>query len=44
MAEDRERDAALVLAGYRVLRFTWAHVIDRPHYVADTIRRALATT
>jgi hypothetical protein len=44
LAEDRERDAVLVLAGYRVLRFTWAHVTERPWYVAETIRRALATS
>lgn len=27
---DRERQNALVLAGWTVLRFTWAHVRDRP--------------
>ena len=30
-----------LLAGYRVLRFTWEHVTARPAYVAGTLRRAL---
>ena len=38
---DRERQNALVLAGWTVLRFTWADVRDRPRHVADQIRRAL---
>jgi len=36
---DRERQNLLVLAGYRVLRFTWEH-LDEPHYVLETIRQA----
>ena len=40
-AEDRERDVGLVLAGYRVLRFTWGQVTRRPSYVARAVRRAL---
>jgi very-short-patch-repair endonuclease len=39
-AEDRERDVELVLAGYRVLRFTWTHVTGRPKYVARAVQRA----
>jgi hypothetical protein len=39
-ATDRERDVALVLAGYRVLRFTWEQVTQRPSYVARSVRRA----
>jgi very-short-patch-repair endonuclease len=38
---DRERDVALVLAGYRVLRFTWDQVTRRPDYVARAIGAAL---
>jgi hypothetical protein len=38
---DRERDVALVLAGYRVLRFTWEQVTRRASYVARSVRRAL---
>jgi hypothetical protein len=40
-ADDRERDVGLVVAGYRVLRFTWDHVTRRPSYVARAVRRAL---
>jgi hypothetical protein len=36
--EDRRRDALLGAAGWRVLRFTWRQVVDRPEFVA----RALA--
>ena len=38
---DRERQNALVLAGWTVLRFTWADVRDRPEWVAVQIERAL---
>lgn len=38
---DRERQNALVLAGWTVLRFTWHDVCRRPAAVAATIRRAL---
>jgi very-short-patch-repair endonuclease len=34
----------LVLAGYRVLRFTWEQVTRRPAYVAATLRRACGVT
>jgi hypothetical protein len=35
---DRERDVALTLAGWRVLRFTWRHITARPAWVAAAIR------
>ena len=38
---DRRRDADLVRAGYRVLRFTWRMITSRPAEVAATIRAAL---
>jgi len=38
---DRERDVELTLAGYRVLRFTWEQVRDRPEYVVSAILAAL---
>jgi very-short-patch-repair endonuclease len=38
---DRERDNAASLAGWRVLRFTWQMVTERPEYVVATIREAL---
>ena len=41
---DRARDLTLVLAGYRVLRFTWEHVTRRPSYVAAGLRRAFGVT
>jgi hypothetical protein len=41
MSDDRERDVVLVLAGYRVLRFTWAQVTRGPKYVATAVRRGL---
>ena len=34
---DRERDVRLEVAGWRVLRFTWVHVSDRPAWVAASI-------
>ena len=39
---DRERDAGALAHGWRVLRFTWTDVHDRPDYVIDTIRDVLA--
>ena len=39
---DRERQNALVLAGWRVLRFTWAMLRDHPERVVEAIRQALA--
>lgn len=40
--DDRERQNALVTAGYRVLRFTWEDLNRRPDYIVATVRRALA--
>ena len=34
---DRERDARLTAAGYRVVRFTWRQVIEQPAFVAGVI-------
>ncbi|MFT3861777.1 endonuclease domain-containing protein [Micropruina sp.] len=39
---DRVRQNALVLAGYRVLRFTWRQVTEQPDAVIQTIQAALA--
>lgn len=38
---DRERDADLTLAGYRVLRFTYMQVMGRELYVAGRLRALL---
>jgi hypothetical protein len=38
---DRERDVELTLAGYRVLRFTYEQVTQRPEYVISAILSAL---
>jgi very-short-patch-repair endonuclease len=40
--QDRERDARLTVAGYRVVRFTWRQLVERPRYVAATLRSLLA--
>jgi very-short-patch-repair endonuclease len=37
---DRSRQNALVMAGWTVLRFTWADLTDRPGYVVHLISRA----
>jgi very-short-patch-repair endonuclease len=37
---DRERDVELVLAGWRVLRFTWTQVTTRPRWVARSVTGA----
>ena len=39
---DRTRQNALVLAGWTVLRFTWADVMERPEQVIAAIAMALA--
>ncbi len=39
---DRRRDADLLAAGYRTLRFTWRHVHDDPEWVVARLRAALA--
>jgi hypothetical protein len=41
--DDRERDARMLLAGYRVVRFTWRQLTGRPEYVVATLRALLAT-
>jgi very-short-patch-repair endonuclease len=38
---DRWRQNALVLAGWRVLRFTWRMVEDHPDHFTRQVRRAL---
>ena len=40
--DDRRRSNALLLAGWRVLRFSWEDVVDRPDEVVATVRAALA--
>jgi very-short-patch-repair endonuclease len=39
---DRERDVALRIAGWTVLRFAWEHVTDRGAWVAGAVRKCLA--
>jgi hypothetical protein len=41
---DRERDRQALLHGWRVVRFTWSDVMQRPDEVADTVRRLLSAT
>jgi hypothetical protein len=38
---DRERDRAAQLRGWRVLRFTWYDVSERPDHVVETVCAAL---
>lgn len=38
LQRDLTRQNLLVMAGWTVLRFTWADVVQRPEMVADTIR------
>lgn len=40
--DDRRRGNALVLAGWRVLRFSWEDAVRHPEYVVATVRAALA--
>lgn len=40
--KDRWQQNALVLAGWRVLRFTWAMIENHPDRVVDTVRSGLA--
>ena len=39
-ARDREKDVRLEIAGWRVLRFAYEHVVNRPAWVAHAIRLA----
>jgi very-short-patch-repair endonuclease len=39
--EDRVRDAALMAAGYRVVRITWRRLEDDPDGVAELIRKLI---
>jgi len=39
---DRARDAQLLLAGYRVVRFTWRQITKQPHHVAATLQGLLS--
>jgi very-short-patch-repair endonuclease len=39
--DDRRRDADLLAAGYRVVRFTWRQVTDEPLHVANTLQLLL---
>jgi very-short-patch-repair endonuclease len=39
---DRTRRNALIAAGWTVLNFTWADLIERPTYVPDSIHQSLA--
>jgi len=39
--DDRRRDNALVLAGWRVIRITWRMIVDVPEHVAALLRTAL---
>ena len=38
---DRRRDAALQVAGFRVVRFTWRQITEEPHAVAAILRALL---
>jgi very-short-patch-repair endonuclease len=40
--DDRKRDQALVVAGYRVVRFTYRQVVDTPDDVGAALARLLA--
>jgi very-short-patch-repair endonuclease len=40
--DDRRRDNAAQLAGWRVFRFTWDDIVKRPDYVLATLAAALA--
>jgi len=39
--EDRRRDVELMLAGWRVARFTWAAIVNEPAMVANRLARLL---
>lgn len=39
---DRERDRKLVAAGWRIVRFTWADIQERPERAVAELRALLA--
>ena len=39
---DRRRHNALLYAGFRVVRFSWSDVLNRPDYVIATVKRLLS--
>jgi very-short-patch-repair endonuclease len=39
---DRRRQNALLSLGWRVIRFTWADLTERPDYVLNVVRHVLA--
>lgn len=39
---DRRRDRAALMVGWKVLRFTWEELTERPHEVVAQLRRVLA--
>lgn len=39
---DRTKQNALIAAGWRVLRFTWADIVDRPEFVLAQLGQVLA--
>jgi very-short-patch-repair endonuclease len=41
-ANDRRRDAAAQLLGYRVVRFTWLDAVRRPEYLVAVVTQLLA--
>jgi len=40
--EDPRRKNRLMMAGWRVLTFTWADYSERPHHLVDIVRRSLS--
>ena len=42
MADDRQRDVELTLAGIRTLRFTWSQATPAAAYVVSALRSAFA--
>jgi very-short-patch-repair endonuclease len=40
---ERQRDGALLAAGYRVLHLSWAQVVHEPEQTVARLRRLLAT-
>lgn len=41
---DRSRQNGLILAGWRVLRFTWADLIERPEEVVQVVSAAIVSS